>query len=225
MQIICCKIIQMSSSNDRFSASEFNDWAETYDASVAIDQFPFHGYQDVMARIVTLAEPHLGLSVLDLGAGTGNLASRFASPGCELWCTDFSAPMLDKARQKLPTAHFVLHDLRNDWPIGLNRQFDRIISAYVFHHFELDEKVRILGELFHHLAPGGRIIIGDIAFPDAAARDKIRFASGDEWEDEYYWLADDAIPAVESLGYNVEYNQVSVCAGVFVFIPHRNNNR
>jgi putative AdoMet-dependent methyltransferase len=214
----------MSSSNDPFPVSEFDDWAETYDVSVSIDQFPFIGYQNVMAKIITLAEPHPGLSIIDLGTGTGNLASRLASPGCELWCTDFSAPMLDKARQKLPTAHFVLHDLRGEWPTGLNRPFDRIVSAYVFHHFKLDEKVRILGNLFSHLAPGGRIIIGDIAFLDAAARDKMKIASGDEWEDEFYWLADCAIPALESLGCKVEYNQVSACAGVFVFIPHRNNN-
>ena len=200
----------------RFPSSEFDDWAETYDNSVSIDRFPFNGYQDVMAKIITLAEPRPSLSVLDLGTGTGNLALRFTAQDCDLWCTDFSAPMLEKARQKLPAAHFILHDLRGDWPPELNRPFDRIVSAYVFHHFELDEKVRIVRSLVsERLAPGGRLVIGDIAFPDAAAREKVKIAAGDEWEGEFYWQADETVQALENLGFIVEYTQVSACAGIF----------
>lgn len=204
--------------NDLFPASEFDDWAETYDRSVAIDQFPFYGYESLLDKAAALADAKPGLSVLDLGTGTGNLAMRFAVLGCDLWCTDFSATMLEKTRLKLPAAHFVLHDLRGDWPPELNRPFDRIVSAYVFHHFELDEKVRILGSLLPRLAPGGRMIIGDIAFPDAAAREKVKIADGDEWEDEFYWLADETVPALENLGFIVEYTQVSACAGIFCIV-------
>ena len=210
--------------NELFSSSEFDDWAETYDASVAVDQFPFYGYRDVMANIVTLTEPRPGLSVLDLGTGTGNLAMRFAALGCDLWCTDFSAPMLEKAHQKLPSAHFALHNLRGDWPPELNRSFDRIVSGYVFHHFELDEKVRIIRSLVsERLAPGGRLVIGDIAFPDEEAREKVKIAAGDEWEDEFYWLAKDAVPAVVNLGFKVEYTQVSACAGIFCIVESSTN--
>ena len=201
--------------DDPFPASEFDDWAETYDASVLIDQFPFYGYPDVLAKIVALAEPRPGRSVLALGPGTGNLAFIFARRGCNLWCTDFSEPMLAKAREKLPAAHFIQHDLRGDWPTELNRPFDRIVSAYVFHHFELDEKVRILRGLLPRLAPCGRIVIGDIAFPDAAAREQAKLAAGEEWEDEFYWLADQTIPVLRKAGFKVEYTQVSACAGIF----------
>jgi len=156
------------------------------------------------------------MQVLDLGAGTGNLAIRFAALGCELWCTDFSAPMLAKGGEKLPAAHFYLHDLRTALPPELNRSFDRIISAYVFHHFELAEKVRILKELAAHLTPAGWIVIGDIAFPDAQALEDVKRAVDGEWEDEYYWMAEEAIPALERAGFKVEYSQVSPCEGVFV---------
>ena len=199
-------------------SSEFDEWAESYDASVPVDQFPFFGYRNILTHIVAEAEPRPGLSVLDLGTGTGNLASRFSELGCQVWCTDFSAPMLAKARQKLPAARLFLHDLRGAWPGGLNCTFDRIVSAYVFHHFELDEKIRIIRSIIpERLIPGGRLIIGDIAFPNLAALERVKSGVGDEWEDEFYWLADESLAALAKAGLRAEYSQVSICAGVFHF--------
>jgi putative AdoMet-dependent methyltransferase len=206
-------------SNDLFSSSEFDEWAMTYDASVAVDQFPFYGYENVLNKIIALADAKPGLSILDLGTGTGNLASRFTALGCNLWCIDFSAPMLERAHQKLPAAHCLLHDLRGGWPAELNRTFDRIASAYVFHHFELAEKVRILLGLLPHLAQGGCIVIGDIAFPSQAALEQVKIKAGDEWEEEFYWLADQTLPALQKMNLQVEYVQISSCAGVFTLLP------
>lgn len=206
---------------DNFPHEEFDDWAGSYDASVAIDQFPFYGYQQVLAKALGLAATQPGMSVLDLGSGTGNLAAGFARLGCELWCTDFSAPMLAQARQKLPDAHFCLHDLHTDLPAEWQRPFDRIVSAYVFHHFELDEKVRILRSLLLRLAPGGRMLIADIAFRNQVALEKIKGAAGEEWEDEYYWLVDESKRALTKTGLQVCYRQVSSCAGIFVLFPTR----
>ena len=38
---------------------------------------------------------------------------------------------------------------------------------------------------------------------------------GDEWEEEYYWLADESTAAFAEIGLRVEYIQVSSCAGIF----------
>jgi putative AdoMet-dependent methyltransferase len=202
--------------NDTFPRFEFDDWAETYDLSVSNNKFPFTGYKTLLEKIVKLADVKPRLRVLDLGTGTGNLAIHFARSNCDLWCTDFSASMLEKARQKIPTAHFILNDLRLDMPSEIQSPFDRVVSAYVFHHFELDQKILILGKLIRLLAPRGRIIIGDISFHDLRNLEKVKIMEGDIWEDEFYWLADEAIPALENLGFKVEYTQVSSCAGIFV---------
>jgi putative AdoMet-dependent methyltransferase len=204
--------------NDPFPASEFDDWAETYDQSIVPDRFPFDGYARVLNTVVTLADARSGLSVLDLGTGTGNLAARFAALGCELWCTDFSPAMLEKARAKLPRAHCVLHDLRGDWPAELERRFDRIVSAYVFHHFELEDKVHLVRQLVcERLGPGGRLVLADIAFPEPTTLQAVRLAAGEEWEEEFYWIASEALPAMERAGITANYQQVSSCAGVFTF--------
>jgi putative AdoMet-dependent methyltransferase len=203
---------------DTFPLSDFDNWSETYDQSVYDSQtFPFVGYSEILDSIVRSSEPKAGLSVLDLGTGTGNLARLFSTMGCKLWCTDFSFAMLEKAKLKLPNAYFFRHDLRSKWPQGLERSFDRIVSAYVFHHFTLNEKISILTPLVaQRLAPGGWIVIGDIAFPNQVALEKVKAEVGNDWEEEYYWLADKSLFAMEKAGLKAEYSQISPCAGVFI---------
>ena len=204
---------------DIFPPADFDAWAETYDQTVTVDYFPFDGYECALNTVVTLADARPAMNVLDLGTGTGNLALRFARLGCKLWCMDFSEAMLAKARLKLPGARFVLSDLRAGWPSELEREFDRIVSAYVLHHFALDEKVRIVKSLAARLAPGGRMVIADIAFHDPEAMEMVKVSIGDDWEDEFYWLADESLAALQKIGLKATYRQVSSCAGVFVIQP------
>jgi len=196
---------------DSFPASDFDSWAEGYDQDVSAGSvFPFAGYALVLQRVVELAGPRPGMPVLDLGTGTGNLALLFERAGCELWCSDFSALMLEKARAKLPRAHFVVHDLRSAWPAELDRRFDAIASAYVFHHFALEEKVRLCRHLVtRHLVSGRRLVIGDISFPDRAGMEAFAGSVGDLWEQEDYWLADEALAAIRAAEINASYEQVS----------------
>lgn len=200
---------------DLFPPADFDAWAETYDQTVTVDDFPFDGYECALDTVVTLADARPGMSVLDLGTGTGNLALRFTSLGCDLWCTDFSEAMLVKARAKLPRARFFLADLHGDWPAELNQKFDCIVSAYVFHHFEMDKKISLIKMLADRLTPGGGLVIADISFLDAGALETVKRSLGEQWEDEYYWIADKAISALEQVGLKVEYVPVSFCAGAF----------
>jgi cyclopropane fatty-acyl-phospholipid synthase-like methyltransferase len=196
----------------------FERWSETYDRSVLDESGVHDGYGHVLETVVRAAGAQPGSSVLDLGIGTGNLAQRFLALGCAVWGLDFSPAMLAKAGAKVPQARLVQANLLapEDWPAEVDRRYDRIVSTYVFHEFSLEAKVRLLDHLARrHLAPGGRIVIGDIAFASAQARTD---AGADHWdEDEHYWAADETIAACGRGRFQVAYTQVSHCGGVFVF--------
>jgi putative AdoMet-dependent methyltransferase len=154
--------------------------------------------------------------VLDLGVGTGNLAARFATLGCQLWVTDYSSSMLNVARRKLPEARLVQHDLRHAWPPELDRRFDRIVSSYALHHFELETKVQLMEQLVRrYVARDGWVTIGDLSFASARSMDEFAVSIGDAWEVEPYWLADEAEAALKQAGLRSSYRQVSPCAGVY----------
>jgi len=138
------------------------------------------------------------MSVLDIGTGTGNLAFRFAKRGCELWCTDFSESMLEKAAKNYPKPASYVTTCVLIGRLKLDRHFDRIVSAYVFHHFDLGGKVNLCKELVaRRLAPGGRLIIADLSFQNQKEMDAFAVAVGDLWEVEPYWLVEESLPALE----------------------------
>jgi putative AdoMet-dependent methyltransferase len=196
----------------------FDEWAQRYDASVRDESFPLAGYESVLSEIARAADVQAGMSLLDLGIGTGNLAARFAQAGCAIWGIDFSSRMLEKARERLPQAQLIQADLLGPWSAELSRRFDRIVSAYVLHHFELAKKVELLERLANqHLATQGRIVIGDVSYPTVDARQQAQRAMGYSWEeDEYYWAADEAESTCARVGLQVTYRQVSTCGGVFI---------
>lgn len=204
-------------SNDLFPASDFDAWAPTYDQDTAANKgFPFEHYSQVLQTVLHFAKPQAGQMVLDLGAGTGNLTALFVAAGCRVWGTDYSSEMLALARQKLPQVTFVKADLRDPWPAELPENFEIIASGYAFHHFDTAEKVRLIHNLVgNHLAPGGRIIIADIAFPTLVNQEAERQAQGNEWNEEYYWVADVELPALRAAGLQAEFETVSPFAGVF----------
>lgn len=204
--------------------SQFDAWAAAYDADVAASAadgaaggvgFPFAGYDRVLARVAELADLAPGMAVLELGPGTGNLTARLAERGAAVWALDFSAEMLARARARVPAAYFAQAHLLGDYPPDFHRPFDRVVSTYTFHEFPLPDKLALLRRLFtDHLRPGGAVVIGDIGFPTAAARDALRDAAGEGWDDEYYWIMDEVEPALHEAEFVVSWAQLSSCGVV-----------
>jgi putative AdoMet-dependent methyltransferase len=200
----------------------FDEWAEGYDRSIQAEGgFPFSGYEAVLDRVVVLADPKAGHHILDLGVGTGNLAKRFVDLGCEVSGVDVSARMLALAREKVPGLQVAESDIAGVWPAGFADRFDRIVSSYTFHHFDLQSKVTLLRRLVErHLSPGGVIVVGDVCFSTVQSLAEARILAGDRWDDsEHYWVVSETVAASEMAGLSVRHSPVSDCAAVFVFGP------
>lgn len=199
----------------------FDDWAKDYDTSITSekDDFPFAGYEAILEQVVSLADVKPNMRILDLGVGTGNLTARFINKGCNVWGLDFSAEMLAQTLEKLPQANLVQADLSGDWTKNLQPPYDRVVSSYVFHEFNLETKIGLLQKIVSQmLSSNGLILIADIAFPDVDIRKAASQYWAEYWdEDEYYWAMDETIIACEQIGLQVIYKQVSNCGGVFKF--------
>jgi SAM-dependent methyltransferase len=76
-----------------------------------------------------------GLTVADIGCGTGRHAVAIAEAGATMVAVDFSTGMLAKARAKpgATSVHFVQHDLAQGLPF-VSRTFDRVICCLVLDH-------------------------------------------------------------------------------------------
>lgn len=200
----------------------FDRWADTYDDMLKFSKtsFPFAGYDKVLDRIVNLSTPKAGMRILDLGIGTGELAKRFSKFDCEIWGLDFSSRMLELASEKIPSARLLLSDIASEWPSELSCRFDRVVSAYTLHHFNLDEKVQIIRRIMNELlVEKGVLVIGDISFQSFFELEEARKELGAEWDDsEFYWSADTIQMMTRRTGIYVTYEQVSFCGGIYLIL-------
>jgi putative AdoMet-dependent methyltransferase len=202
-----------------FNPDLFDPWAAHYDEEVAAESgFPFAGYSNLLKAIVEAADPKPGESLLDLGCGTGNLSAMFSKSGCKVWGTDFSQKMVEKAEEKFPNLTFAQADVRDPLPPIFPKSYDLIVSAYVFHHFPIEEKIIQLNKYKKdYLRPGGRMIIGDLMFPNIQVLQEIQNQYADTWDDEYYWILDHDLPLMRKASLDGTVKQISFCASIISF--------
>lgn len=195
----------------------FDLWADNYDRAVNLseeaDEYPFAGYKEVLGTIYQTLRRENGKRILDIGFGTGVLAKKLYDDGCAICGIDFSEKMIEIAREKMPDATLICHDFANGLPERLSEEkFDFIICTYAIHHLDHPQKVAFLKELWEHLAEGGAILIGDIAFETFDEMAECRRKSGDDWDSDEIYLVAEQIRADFP---EIQFRKVSFCAGVF----------
>lgn len=100
-------------------------------------------YDDEENPLIVVEETHFGpllgdirgMKIADLGCGTGRHAVRLAQAGAEVTALDFSAGMLERAKQRpgAERVRFLTHDVQAPIPLA-DRSFDRVISCLVIEH-------------------------------------------------------------------------------------------
>ena len=196
----------------------FDLWADGYDETVGLteeeNRYPFAGYKEVLGEIYRIAAAAPHPRILDLGFGTGTLTAKLYERGCEIFGQDFSARMIEFARAKMPLARLYQGDLSRGLAEPLRAErYDFIVATYSLHHLTDERKIALQRELLGLLREGGKLLIGDVAFPDRAGLERCRAEAGEEWdEEEIYFVADeirDVFPAMVFI-------PKSFCAGVMI---------
>jgi SAM-dependent methyltransferase len=97
--------------------------------------------------------------ILDLGCGAGKpIAEWVLKSGFDLTGIDYSAPMLELARTRYPTAEWIHGDMR-DMRSLLHRHFDGIFSWDGSFHLTREEQRQLLVDIAAQLKPGGTLMM------------------------------------------------------------------
>ncbi len=193
---------------------EFNhdDFAHKYDADVLNEKDPIRtGYQQMMDNLKSFATG--SKRILDLGCGTGN--SILCLPkDASITGVDVSKKMMERAKVKtedFKDVQFVQSDILNCFD-QLDGKFDLIISTYVIHHLEADEKALLFERCKNQLTEKGKIFFGDLMFLNLDYEKSMHEKYPRLipcFEEEFFWDAKNEMQAMENIGLAPELESIS----------------
>jgi 2-polyprenyl-3-methyl-5-hydroxy-6-metoxy-1,4-benzoquinol methylase len=148
---------------DRVSGPVHFDQA---DAELASSLDSLDGADNYTDWLYSLCEPYLGRSVLEVGAGHGDLTSRLLLEGREVTATDLSkrcVELLDEryaAQARFDTRCCDLDELVGD--PGQRARYDSAVLVNVLEH--IDRDVHALEQVRELVRPGGHVLVYAPAF-------------------------------------------------------------
>lgn len=147
----------MSSPSRQLNEDVWEVYAQSYDSVLPI--LPF--YQEAVNRHVAALSIHGARNVIDVGAGTGNVAIQLAQRGIAVTAIDISPGMLKQLRSKAKDCspgklEVIEQDAQclDRWPAGA---FDGANVLLVF--FAMQQPRRALREVIRVLRAGGLVVI------------------------------------------------------------------
>ncbi|WP_449342475.1 amino acid adenylation domain-containing protein, partial [Streptomyces aurantiogriseus] len=147
---------------------DFSGWNSSYTGR-PIPLTEMAEWRDAAVAAITRWAPR---RVLEIGVGTGLLMAPVVADVDEYWGTDMSAAVLDRLGEQARRAGFgdrvhLRHQLADD-TTGLPREhFDTVVLNSVVQYFpDADYLDTVLTRALDLLAPGGRILVGDVRNAD-----------------------------------------------------------
>ena len=108
------------------------------------------------ARRVRMLTSHLkpGMTVLELGCGTGSFTQELARSGADVVAIDVSPELLEIAKAN-SSASNVRYEIQNAYDLKYaGAIFDSVVGSSVLHHLEIEAALR---QVYRVLKPGGAI--------------------------------------------------------------------
>ena len=105
------------------------------------------------ADLVTLCNLKEGMSVLDLGCGTGHLTHQIHLSGAKVIGVDISQRMITQAKTNYPNLDFFRADAAK---LNLTKQFDVVFSNATLHWIKQSESV--VERISNSLKPSGKLV-------------------------------------------------------------------
>jgi SAM-dependent methyltransferase len=95
-----------------------------------------------------------GMTVLELGCGTGSFTRELARSGADVIAIDVSPELLEIAKANF-SAPNVQHEIQNAYSLSYPEgRFDSVVGSSVLHHLEIKEALR---DVYRVLKPAGTI--------------------------------------------------------------------
>jgi SAM-dependent methyltransferase len=107
-------------------------------------------------RRVQMLGAHLrpGMTILEVGCGTGSFTRELARSGAEVVAIDVSLELLEIARANC-SAPNVQYQIQNAYALSYSQGvFDSVVGSSVLHHLEIEAAIR---DMYRVLKPGGTI--------------------------------------------------------------------
>jgi SAM-dependent methyltransferase len=107
-------------------------------------------------RRVRMLSNHLkpGMTVLEMGCGTGSFTRELARSGADVVAIDVSPELLEIARASC-SAPNVQYQIQNAYALSYSEGvFDSVVGSSVLHHLEIEAAIR---DIYRVLKPGGTI--------------------------------------------------------------------
>lgn len=129
------------------------------------------GLNRAYGTLIEQAELGDGLSILEVGCGTGNLITRAVRghPGVRAVGCDPDPRALARAERKARGLSGITFDRGYVQKLPYaDGEFDRVLSSMMWHHLDEDVKTQAAEEIFRVLRPGGSLHLMDIGGEMAA---------------------------------------------------------
>ena len=192
----------------------FDEWVDSYDASVS-GQDPeyrdvFEKYNEILSAV---ANKSFG-TVVEFGTGTGNLTAKLIEAGHSVIGIEPNDAMRSVTAKRFPDLALINGDLLD---FEAPQKVDTFVSSYVFHHLKDNEKEKALSTYATILPVGGKIVFADTVFTSEEAKqaqilkERTRGFNNvaDDLEREYYTTIPVLTESFEQAGFDVQFEQMN----------------